>query len=647
MQIAASPAIDTVTAGINERNDVLSFGLPPGRPVVLVPSQAAAREGAGLRRLMPAMTTEAFAFDRSRGAAAALPTRWSRAEAAAAVVNVVIACAIVAFFHDRFWAAADDGTYAYIADAIRNGAVLNRDIHDPHGGYVHFVHALAFDLFGRDIVSLRYPLAALTVIQSAIVFALLRPAIGAAAIVGGVAMAALSFVQFLNPSANWYALFLAVVVAALLATRAHRTFAGLLAIGFAIGLLFLFRQLTGILVAMGAVAWLLSVDGENRDTAAGAPALARVIAGTMAIGLAAYLFAKTNGTAIVLYGLWPLALLIVVAVRTRTDNRGAIAIAAGLTVGAVLAALPLVLYHVAHGSLAQWAHDTTVSAIALTGLDFFERTTYLYLLLTALRGVLDFGDPAVVLNGVFWLVVLGAPTILGVAVVRGLVRGESVDPLATVALFHAVVSAHYAIPIYALVPTSLTFVGLLALSRKPLARSAAVAVTLFAIVVGLVFQAGQPLERGYSGIVAGKRMELDAHGLPGATIRLTSDDQAMYRRLLGFIEANAAPDEAVLGLPMTPQLNFLSGRRAPLRFVIAPLGLLSEADVEDAWSSLAGDMPAVVVFRPDDKYTAPRVRELMDRLRPHYRLCDEIGGFELYAPDCRAGTAETTGLYGS
>jgi hypothetical protein len=69
--------------------------------------------------------------------------------------------------------------------------------------------------------------------------------------------------------------------------------------------------------------------------------------------------------------------------------------------------------------------------------------------------------------------------------------------------------------------------------------------------------------------------------------------------------------------------------------------------VEDAWSSLAGDMPAVVVFRPDDKYTAPRVRELMDRLRPHYRLCDEIGGFELYAPDCRAGTAETTGLYGS
>jgi hypothetical protein len=47
-------------------------------------------------------------------------------------------------------------------------------------------------------------------------------------------------------------------------------------------------------------------------------------------------------------------------------------------------------------------------------------------------------------------------------------------------------------------------------------------------------------------------------------------------------------------------------------------------------------MPAVVIFQPDDKYTTPRVRALMDRLRPHYELCAADAGFELYAPACES-----------
>jgi hypothetical protein len=57
--------------------------------------------------------------------------------------------------------------------------------------------------------------------------------------------------------------------------------------------------------------------------------------------------------------------------------------------------------------------------------------------------------------------------------------------------------------------------------------------------------------------------------------------------------------------------------------------------LQDAWRELEAGMPAVVVFKPDDKYTTPRVRELMRRLQSHYRLCRTIGGFELYARACR------------
>jgi len=593
------------------------------------------------------MSGEAFAFEDAAGRDGKVDRRttWTRAEVAAAAANLLAACAIVAYFHDRFWWPPDDGAYAYVADALRNGAVLNRDLHDVHGGYVHFLHALALDAFGRDIVSLRYPLAILTVVQAGVVFLLLRPLIGAAAIFGGLAMSALTFVQFLNPTANWYALFLAVAVVALLSTGAQRHFTGLLAIGFAIGAIFFFRQLTGILVGMGTVAWLLVSEGDASRAAK--PVLARAIAAIMALGLTAYGWLALNGIAFALYGLWPLAFLVVTAARAPLSGQRLVQILAGMLAGAVLAAAPLLLYHLANGSLWWWWNDTIVSAIALTELDFFGDATYATVLLLAVRGLGDLGNPAGAVNGAFWLAVLLAPTVLGAAVVRRLVRNEPLPPLAVVALFYAIVSAHYAIPIYALYSAGFTLVGLIAVARAPAARAVAVAVISFAVAIGLMFQAGEPVSRGLAGTVLGTRVPLDAGGIAGASVRMEEKDRALYTDLVGFIDTHAAADDAILGLPMTPELYFLSGRKPSVRFVIAPLGLLSAEDVNETWDQLQTDMPAVVVFRPDDKYTTPLVRALMDRIRPHYRLCKTTDGFELYAPTCRADSGGPTGLYGS
>jgi len=581
-----------------------------------------------------------FRSDTPNGAAASHRNPWRRAEMVAAAANIVIAGAIVVFFHNRFWWPADDGVYAYIADELRNGAVLNRDLHDIHGGYVHFLHALALDIFGRDIASLRYPLALLTVIQSLIVFFLLRPLIGVAAICGGIAMSALTFVQFLNPTANWYALFLAVVVAALLAARFQRSFAGLAAIGFTIGMIFFFRQLTGVLIGMGTLAWLLLSEGDRTNRSR--PLVARAVAAIMAAGLAAYAWLKLDGAAAVLYAALPLAFLVVTIARTQSNGRRVVQILAGIIAGALLAATPLLLYHAAHGSLAEWWRDITVSAIALTDLQFFAEASYAAILLLAVRGIADLANPAGALNGVFWLLILLAPAILGVAAVRALLRRSLPPPLAVVALFYAVVSAHYAIPIYALYSAGFTLAGLLAMTRMPAMRAVAAAITLYAVAVGLTFHAAEPLSRGVTGAILGTRIDLDAAGIPGASLRMERQDRDVHLNLLRFIDTHAGTDDPILGLPMTPQLYFLSGRKPPLRFVIAPLGLLSDTDVEQAWDRLAANMPAVLIFRPDDKYTTPRVRALMDRLRPHYRLCGTVGGFEMYAPVCRPGPGRET-----
>jgi hypothetical protein len=578
------------------------------------------------------MSIEAIAFKDALDRGIGARTAWSTVDVAAFGLNLLIAGAIVFFFHDRFWAEADDGTYAYVADQLRNGAVLNSGIHDPHGGYVHFVNAWALDLFGRDLVSMRYPLAMLTVVQSAITFVMLRPLIGVYAIVGGLAMSALTFVQFLNPTANWYALFLVVAIAALLASGVQRWLAGLIAIGFLLGLVFFFRQLTGVLAAIGVLAWLLLAERGVRERAR--PVLAPLLATAMALGLAGYAWFKLDGVAFALFVVWPIVLLVAVAMHSRADDRQIIRIGAGFAIGAALAALPIVAYHLVHGSFGQWWHDTTVSAVALTELDFFDRATYARLVLRSVGGLASF-DPAAILNGAFWLMVLLAPTVLGIAIAP-MVRGGSVPhPLAMLAVFHAIVSAHYAIPLYAVLSAGLSAAGLLTLVRPPTWRFTATVVSvLFATVVGLAFQAGQPLSRGISGIVQGVRAPLDADGLPGASLRMEAAVQDRYRELLGFIDAHAGHRDAVLGLPMIAQLNFLSGRRAPLRYVIAPLGLLSDDDLAEAERQLAADPPAVVFFIPKDKYTTPRVGALMEALRPRYRLCATFGHIEAYAPTC-------------
>src|SRR6476646_4234461 len=124
---------------------------------------------------------------------------------------------LMIIFHNRFWAPADEGNYAHVAERLLSGQVLDRDIQDVHAGYINFVNAAAFSMFGIRMASMRYPLALLTVVQSGLVFLLLRPRGVIVALVGGLAFTSLTFVQFLNPTANWYALFLTLCTIAWLA----------------------------------------------------------------------------------------------------------------------------------------------------------------------------------------------------------------------------------------------------------------------------------------------------------------------------------------------------------------------------------------------------------------------------------------------
>jgi hypothetical protein len=246
---------------------------------------------------------------------------------------------------------------------------------------------------------------------------------------------------------------------------------------------------------------------------------------------------------------------------------------------------------------------------------------------------LAFSDPAAVLNGIFWLALVLSPAVLGILVLRDRVRGGAVigvDPLPLMAMFYVLVATHYQIPIYllhAIAPVLLAFLCFGGATRRTVMASA----LLLLSAIAIWFQAGQPLSRGLAGIIAGTRVALDApDGLPRASLAMERADRDVYAAVLVHIERNAAPNEPLFTVPMDPELNFLSGRRAPVPYFGISFGLRSRADVGETLEILRRSAPLFVVYRVDDKYLSALGGELIEEIRKLAPDPVEIGPFRLF-----------------
>lgn len=548
-----------------------------------------------------------------------------------AVLLAILATMIMWQFHDQNWWAPDDGAYAHIAERLLKGEVLNGSIYDIHFGLVHFIHAASFKLFGTSIVGMRYPLALMTVLQSLIVFWLFRDRGWMTALAGGIAMAVMTFILFLNPSANWYALFATVcLIAATLwipreAAFRYSVLGGLLMI------VIMFRQLTGGLVALGLITYLLCED-RSRSTFS-RPVLGRAILALCALIIAFYLFKSASSLAILLFGIWPLALIATAWFNCVMSDRAVARMVAQLISGAVVVIAPLLLYHVYHGSLLTWFDDTVMSAFRLVSLPFIDQASYIALPLAGMVAAKGF-DAATVINGIFWIALLVAPVVLGVmTVARSLSVGGSAPLLAHMAVFFAIVSTHYEIPNYLFFSTALTLCGLLAMTEgwhKRMQGAGAICVLLLS-GVGLWAHAGQPLTRGLAGIATGERAMIDRKILDFRVgLRVAPEERAFYEWLVPLIRKNSRPEESILALPVNPELYFMTGRRNPTRFFNSALGLRTDSEVGVLLSTLVVDPPALVIFNSGDKYLTPNTLKVMTTVRRTYRRIASRDGIEVY-----------------
>ena len=570
------------------------------------------------------------------------------------IVAIATVCAsgwLIGHFHDRFWWPPDEGNYAHVAERILDGQVLHADVQDVHPGYVNFANAGALALFGRELKSMRYPLAILGIGQCLLVFLLLRPFGLLPASVGATAVTAFGFLQFLNPTAHWYSLFLVILLAAVLHARPARAPWRLESAGAIVMTVLLFRQLSGVLVAMGLLTYLLVEQGSASDEAdePRSPALpwfARALIAVMIVGLAGYLFRASDAGGWLLFGVWPLLMLLRAGWVTGMPNAEVARVLLRLSSGAVIAALPLVAYHVVHGSLGAWFHDVVVTALRLPGLAFFAPVSYVDQLVLALQA-LGSGEPQASVNGLFWTAVPLVATAVGLLVLRrwvqpgAMVRQSAPPAVAVLAAFYAVVSVHYQIPIYLTYTAGFSFVALLYLTAGSRALTFA---GVAAIAIAVHYHAAQPLSRGIAGSAEGLRIPVvSGADIPKLGLRIEAGDVTRYSAVIQLIDREVAPDGAIFAVPSNAELYFLSGRRNPFRFFNTALGVTTEAELAAVLEQLEREPPTLVFHDRRDKYNTAESRAIMAYIAERYEKLERIGQFEIWRRPGAASVAVATG----
>jgi hypothetical protein len=540
-------------------------------------------------------------------------------------------------FHDQHWYAIDEGSYAHIAERLLAGDVLHRDVQDIHPGYINFLNAAAFAVFGIDLVSLRYPLVIATLAQAFLVWLLLARRDLLIATVASVAAIALGVIQFLNPTAHWYCLFLTVLLVCWLSWVPPTHRARTIGAGVLLGMIALFRQLTGVWVAMAVLVILLreqSTGARGRNTMLG-----RALVLVALLVLLAYLvFAGgPEATGILLIASWPVAILCLMLRAVGTTNRASLRILSQLALGSAVAAVPIVLYHTAHGSFGAWIDDTVFAPLQLTALPFFGRGSFALLPAAGLLQVVHPSDLASFANGLYWMILPLLPAVNGILAIRWMRRGlEKVPILPLAAAFYSLVTLHLAGPIYLYYTVGLTLAAVLWFTASvPRRRNIlGVAATAALVLIAVKFHAGQssfrtPIEiaRGYRTVTAETETCLP---FARSSLRVEQNDCNSYHQLSRVIEAETPPGGYIFAVPSDAELYFLTARSNPFRFYNSALGVRTTQDLEAVLDVLTDHPPGIVTYRPDDKYNTAASQRIMEYVHARYERIDTIAGVEVY-----------------
>ncbi len=554
------------------------------------------------------------------------------------VTVLLINAGLLYWYHDRTWWERDEGQLAHVAERILNGEVLHRDVQDVRPGYVNFINAAALYLFGPSLLSLRYPLALIALAQSVLVFFLFRS--HGAIIAGTLSLSSvtLGVLHFLNPNHHWYALFFTVLLICHLiwtprTNRWYLPLAGLLIV--TVGLT---RHLTGAFVGMGTLSFLLLT--ESRESGNNLPFhkqwMGQLLCGLMLALLSFYLFRATDILAFLMFGLWPVGLLAWQLTTVAVSNNRTIHIFGELSLGMVIGALPLLAYHMVHGSLPAMIDDNILRAFDVLNWNLGQEAKYWMLPLAA---AVEFrNNPGVfsLLNAAYFLVVPLFATLNGLLLFLVMHRRSRHLSLALpiLAAFYGLVSLFIQIPIYLHWTAILSLAGSLwvILELKPTWNVPLNVILIILSGVSVAFQAGVPIQGKIMDLVSTQKPELfdSRHQLPKVDLWVRGDSLEAYKKVVRIIEEKTQQDDYLFAVPNNPELYFMTERRNPFRFASTDHGVLNEIEVHQVIQTLEQLRPRIITFSPGSQRNTTQSLAIMEHVRTHSQLLSQDPFFEVY-----------------
>jgi hypothetical protein len=549
------------------------------------------------------------------------------------VVVAAGALSILIYFHASYIEIHDDGVFAYVAQRLLNGAVLNRDVLSFHSGFLHFIHVIAFRFFGVDFVSLRYPLMLSAFLQVMIVYTIFRGRGVAFALASSLLALSTSCILYNNPTGNWYTQlcfwFLCLILSKMPAEQRLRYVCS----GMVLGACFLFRQLTFAFLSLGYLSFLAG-ESQKRDKQGvrGRHSTGIMLArgGLFCAGLpfVVYALSGANPDGILLFCLMPLLLHFSLALRAQMRIFPLLGRAVLTISGMGMVLVPFVLYIAINYDLGLWLEQTFVKPFALHEAEFKKRMLFLWLPFFGVQEIVaNPFSPVIILNSVIWSVLPFASLFLGIVLFR--FRGRlRMEPLPVLALSYGIVAVHYEIPIYLIFTLAPTLTALLFLSdSKFKRRNTMVALAVSAVL--LYYHAGQPQERGVLGILRGTRLPSEACDFPHCSLRVGHEVNVRYAKLYQILRPLLAGGASFYAFPYNPELFFLLDVPPHMGGYHFVMDVRSREELDHLIRVFDEDPPKVIVVDMTDKAVDGYAHELWSRIANRYEHIGQVDTVEV------------------
>ena len=292
-----------------------------------------------------------------------LPQRWPSILLAALVAALASALLVKHGF-----SAYDDGTYAWVMEALLGGQALHADVPWSHPGYDLWILLPFRDFLAGDILHYRYFLPPLAGITAACVTLLAKRANASTALGVGLCVGGLGFAQFSTYSASWFAVTLTaccVVAAYRGSTRNSEKFriAWLALAGLFAGLAFGFRGPNGIAALVAATMTFHYYDAADAGPRPHWSSRALALAFFLCI-VALASIADTLERA--LFAAPPIVASLMLLPRAWRDGRNLVRSTAALGIGFLLGIAPFCIVTIAQGSFGAMLHDIVAIPMSIT-----------------------------------------------------------------------------------------------------------------------------------------------------------------------------------------------------------------------------------------------------------------------------------------